>query len=168
MTKTICGYSFAPPWTTLNTAFLSDGAISNWRAKSAQILLLDWMMPGINGIEVAKALHQDPATTHIPIIMLTAKSQETDKAQGARPRRLYLSSQAVQPLELRRKVRKSLGKRYEQSDDHAPYAFWMPSAPYIRSSRPAIVNRMGGQSMATVPATGNGRLVRRVSIQRSS
>lgn len=47
------------------------------------LVLLDWMMPEISGIEVARTLRQDPSTSHIPIIMLTARGQEVDKAQGA-------------------------------------------------------------------------------------
>jgi two-component system, OmpR family, phosphate regulon response regulator PhoB len=73
------------------------------------LLLLDWMMPGINGIEVAKALRQDPATMHIPIIMLTAKSQETDKAQGHGVGVCTYLVKPFSPLELRRKVQEVLG-----------------------------------------------------------
>jgi two-component system, OmpR family, phosphate regulon response regulator PhoB len=73
------------------------------------LLLLDWMMPGINGIEVAKALRQDPATMHIPIIMLTAKSQETDKAQGHGVGVFIYLVKPFSPLELRRKVQEVLG-----------------------------------------------------------
>ena len=72
------------------------------------LLLLDWMMPGINGIEVAKALRQNPATMHIPIIMLTAKSQETDKAQGHAVGVCIYLVKPFSPLELRRKVQEVL------------------------------------------------------------
>jgi len=46
------------------------------------LILLDLMLPGIDGLEVCKALKEEKRTTLIPIIMLTAKSQESDKVIG--------------------------------------------------------------------------------------
>lgn len=46
------------------------------------LILLDLMLPGIDGLEVCKTLKKDPKTASIPIIMLTAKSQESDKVVG--------------------------------------------------------------------------------------
>ncbi|RTE65379.1 phosphate regulon transcriptional regulatory protein PhoB [Amphritea opalescens] len=46
------------------------------------MVLLDWMMPGISGIEFARRLRKDEMTSDIPIIMLTAKTDEDNKIQG--------------------------------------------------------------------------------------
>ncbi len=46
------------------------------------IVLLDVMMPGINGFEVCKRLKSDPKTQHIPVIMVTALDQPSDKVYG--------------------------------------------------------------------------------------
>ncbi|MDD5505363.1 MAG: response regulator [Candidatus Omnitrophica bacterium] len=46
------------------------------------LILLDLMLPGIDGLEVCKALKRESKTSSIPIIMLTAKSQESDKVVG--------------------------------------------------------------------------------------
>lgn len=46
------------------------------------LVILDLMLPGMNGLEVCKELKKEPKTAHIPIIMLTAKSQESDKIVG--------------------------------------------------------------------------------------
>jgi len=46
------------------------------------ILLLDWMMPGMSGPELTRRLRKDPLTADIPIIMLTAKATEDDKVTG--------------------------------------------------------------------------------------
>jgi DNA-binding response OmpR family regulator len=55
-------------------------------ARVAEVLpdavLLDWMMPGIDGFEVCRRLKADPATSHIPVIFLSAKSQESEIARG--------------------------------------------------------------------------------------
>ena len=46
------------------------------------LILLDLMLPGMDGLEVCKALKKESKTSSIPIIMLTAKSQESDKVVG--------------------------------------------------------------------------------------
>ena len=46
------------------------------------LILLDWMLPGQAGIEISKKLRSMPETKNIPIIMLTAKSEESDKIMG--------------------------------------------------------------------------------------
>ncbi len=46
------------------------------------LILLDWMMPGTSGIELAKRLRSDPTTKDLPIVMLTAKADEDNKIQG--------------------------------------------------------------------------------------
>ncbi len=46
------------------------------------LILLDLMLPGIDGLEVCKSLKKETKTASIPIIMLTAKSQESDKVVG--------------------------------------------------------------------------------------
>ena len=46
------------------------------------LVLLDWMMPGMSGIELIRRLKRDKATADIPVIMLTAKTDEDNKVQG--------------------------------------------------------------------------------------
>ncbi|MEQ1816650.1 MAG: phosphate regulon transcriptional regulator PhoB [Nitrosomonas sp.] len=46
------------------------------------LILLDWMLPGMNGIEFARILRRSERTRLVPIIMLTARTQETDKVAG--------------------------------------------------------------------------------------
>lgn len=50
--------------------------------KKPDILLLDWMMPGMSGPELTRRVRKDPLTADIPIIMLTAKVSEDDKVSG--------------------------------------------------------------------------------------
>lgn len=49
---------------------------------SPVLILLDWMLPGANGIQIAKTLKQQDYTKDIPIIMLTARGEEEDKIRG--------------------------------------------------------------------------------------
>jgi two-component system phosphate regulon response regulator PhoB len=46
------------------------------------LVLLDWMMPRLTGLEVCRALRDDPATAQVPVILLTAKAQEADIQRG--------------------------------------------------------------------------------------
>lgn len=49
---------------------------------SPDLILLDWMLPGINGVEWARRLKKDASYREIPIIMLTARGEEEDKVRG--------------------------------------------------------------------------------------
>ena len=46
------------------------------------LVLVDWMMPRMTGIEVCQALRDDPVTARIPVILLTAKAQEAEVERG--------------------------------------------------------------------------------------
>lgn len=62
----------------------SDGvsALRLARAERPNLLVLDLMLPGLDGLDVARALRQDAATRALPIIMLTARVEETDRLIG--------------------------------------------------------------------------------------
>lgn len=52
------------------------------KAELPSVVILDLMMPEMSGMEVCRALRRNPATSRIPILMLTAKSTEVDKVAG--------------------------------------------------------------------------------------
>lgn len=57
-------------------------ALQKATTEAPDLVLLDVMMPGMDGYEVARRLRADPRTAHLPIIMLTARGQVTDKVAG--------------------------------------------------------------------------------------
>ena len=57
-------------------------ALSRISDRKPDIILMDWMMPGVSGIELTRRLRKEPVTSDIPIIMLTAKVTEDDKVAG--------------------------------------------------------------------------------------
>lgn len=63
---------------------ISDGqrALERIRRQPPDLLVLDLMLPGIDGLELCRILRSEPATKRLPIIMLTAKAEETDKIVG--------------------------------------------------------------------------------------
>ncbi len=52
------------------------------KAKLPNLVVLDLMLPGIDGLEICKLIKADPKTQHIPIVMLTAKGEESDVVTG--------------------------------------------------------------------------------------
>jgi two-component system phosphate regulon response regulator PhoB len=64
------------------TASSGDAALEVASRELPNLILLDLMLPGMSGTEVARKLKAEPRTAHLPIIMLTAKSEETDVVVG--------------------------------------------------------------------------------------
>ena len=54
------------------------------KSSSPDCILMDVVMPGMNGFQATRKLTKDPATASIPVIMITTKDQETDKIWGMR------------------------------------------------------------------------------------
>jgi two-component system, OmpR family, phosphate regulon response regulator PhoB len=50
--------------------------------RTPDLVILDWMIEGISGIEVCRRLRRRPNTAHVPIIMLTARGEESDRIRG--------------------------------------------------------------------------------------
>ena len=50
--------------------------------ETPDIVILDWMLPKVSGIEVCRRLRQSPKTRNLPIIMLTARGEESDRIRG--------------------------------------------------------------------------------------
>ena len=59
-----------------------DAGLEAVRRDSPDLILLDLMLPGIDGLEVTRLLKRDPATAHLPIVMLTARGEEVDRIVG--------------------------------------------------------------------------------------
>ena len=88
----------------------SDGieGLAKARAENPDILLLDVMMPRMDGIAVAQALRADPETADLPIIMLTAKAQAADIQAGRDVGVDMYVTKPFDPLELIETVRSLL------------------------------------------------------------
>jgi DNA-binding response OmpR family regulator len=57
-------------------------ALASARSAAPDAIVLDLMLPGLDGLDVCRALRADPATAGIPIIMLTARAEEADRVAG--------------------------------------------------------------------------------------
>jgi DNA-binding response OmpR family regulator len=88
----------------------ADGAQALKKARSAppNLIVLDLMLPEIDGLEVCKMLRRDPATVGIPIIMLTAKAAELDRIVGLELGAEDYITKPFSPRELVLRVKKVL------------------------------------------------------------
>ena len=82
------------------------------------LVLLDWMLPGLSGIEFARRLRSDKRTKTIPIIMLTARAEEQDKLTGLDMGADDYITKPFSPRELAARVKAVLRRRApEMTDD---------------------------------------------------
>lgn len=66
------------------TSDSGEDAIVKARSQKPDLILMDVVMPGLNGFQATRKISRDPDTKDIPVIMCTSKSQETDKIWGMR------------------------------------------------------------------------------------
>jgi two-component system, OmpR family, phosphate regulon response regulator PhoB len=59
-----------------------DEALLLAEERTPDLVILDWMIEGVSGIEVCRRLRRRPETAHVPIIMLTARGEESDRIRG--------------------------------------------------------------------------------------
>ena len=78
------------------------------------LILLDWMLPGASGIDVAKRLRSDKRTKAIPIIMLSARSEEEDKLLGLETGADDYITKPFSPRELNARIKAVLRRRAPQ------------------------------------------------------
>ena len=81
------------------------------------LILLDWMLPGMNGLEFARKLKSDSLTKSIPIIMLTARGDEYDKVRGLEVGADDYVTKPFSPRELNARIKAVLRRRSPQMTD---------------------------------------------------
>ena len=92
------------------TADCGERGIEVAMAELPDLILMDVVMPGLNGFQATRRLTRDPGTKHIPIIIVTNKDQETDKVWGRRQgASAYLSKPVPEDL-LMETIRQALEK----------------------------------------------------------
>ena len=67
---------------TVDCAARGDEAELKLRETMPDLVVLDWMLPGISGIEICRRLRAGPATSKLPIVMLTARGEESERIRG--------------------------------------------------------------------------------------
>ena len=90
--------------------FATDGlkALAAVRAERPDLVVLDLMLPELDGLEVCKLMRRDPATAGIPVLMLTAKAAEMDRVVGLELGADDYVTKPYSPRELVLRIRKLL------------------------------------------------------------
>jgi len=93
------------------TVVASDGkeAIDIATAEHPDIILMDVVMPGMNGFQATRQLSKNPETAEIPVVMVTTKDQETDRVWGLRQGAVEYLMKPVGAEELVAAVRATIG-----------------------------------------------------------
>jgi two-component system, OmpR family, phosphate regulon response regulator PhoB len=75
-------YNFEAAGYAVETIMHGDEAEARLKEFVPDLLILDWMLPGLSGIELCRRLRQKPKTQKLPLIMLTARNEEPDRVRG--------------------------------------------------------------------------------------
>jgi len=97
----------------------AEQALDLIRETLPDLLLIDWMLPGVSGIELARRVRGDRRTRAVPIIMLTARSEEQDKLAGLETGADDYVTKPFSPRELNARIKAVLRRRAPQSTDDA-------------------------------------------------
>lgn len=81
------------------------------------LVLLDWMLPGMSGVEMARRLRADDRTREVPVIMLTARWEEQDKIAGLENGADDYITKPFNPRELQARIKAVLRRRSPQMTD---------------------------------------------------
>ncbi len=81
------------------------------------LVLLDWMLPDVSGLEFARKLRQEARTQSIPIIMLTARTQENDKISGLEAGADDYITKPFSPRELQARIKAVLRRRLPEMSE---------------------------------------------------
>ena len=87
-----------------------DGAAGVEAAKRElpDLILMDVVMPNLNGFQATRAIAKDPTTRHIPVILVTTKDQETDRVWGMRQGAKAYITKPIDEAELTRTINEYL------------------------------------------------------------
>lgn len=66
------------------TAPDGESGVRSTKENMPDLVLMDIVMPGLNGFQATRAITHDPETQHIPVVLISTKDQETDKVWGSR------------------------------------------------------------------------------------
>ena len=98
-------------------ALSGEDALKKARSEAFDLIVLDLMLPGIDGLEVTKILKANEKTRHIPIVMLTAKGEEADIVTGLELGADDYITKPFSPRVLIARVRTALRRKTAKADD---------------------------------------------------
>lgn len=95
---------------TVLTASGGEEGVSLAKKEVPDLILMDVVMPGMNGFQATRQISKNPATSQIPIIIVTTKDQETDKLWGKRQGAASYLTKPIDEKALLRAINEVLAK----------------------------------------------------------
>jgi phosphate regulon transcriptional regulator PhoB len=111
----LVSYNLKKAGFAVSSAADGEEALTIIRASRFDLIVLDLMLPGIHGMELCRILRNNPKTAHIPIIMLTARGEETDKIHGLETGADDYMTKPFSPKELIARVKAVLRRSGERA-----------------------------------------------------
>ncbi|MGH2582176.1 MAG: response regulator [Anaerolineales bacterium] len=130
---------------TITAANSGEEALQKVSQEKPDLILLDIMMPRMDGYEVTRRLRANPSTASIPIILFTAKSQVEDKVTGLEVGADDYLTKPTHPAELVARVRSMLKRPISGAPTPAPI-----EEPALQASVVGIIGSKGGQGTSTL------------------
>jgi phosphate regulon transcriptional regulator PhoB len=121
----LVAYNLTKAGYKVERAYDGPSALRLAAGRAPQLIILDLMLPGMDGLEVCRKLRSEPKSRTLPILMLTAKGEETDKVVGLEMGADDYLTKPFSPRELVARVRALLrrGQSQEASESSSRYQF---------------------------------------------
>jgi len=110
--------SLIPEKFDIKKAYSGLDALDSVYRDTPDIIILDLMMPGINGYEICQKIKQNAITQHIPIIILSAKGEIEDKLKGLQIGADDYMTKPFDPMELEARVERVIRRNVQDVDTH--------------------------------------------------
>ena len=110
-------FTLSPKGYNIKRAMDATTALKIVRDALPDLMILDWMLPGESGVQLARTLRSDPRTKGMPIIMLTARAEEADKISGLDAGADDYMTKPFSPRELVARVNALLRRRAPEHAD---------------------------------------------------
>ena len=98
----------------VEVATTAEDALKSINAVLPEVVLIDWMLPGMSGLQLARRLRDDQRTAGLPLIMLTARGGESDRVAGLESGADDYIAKPFSPRELVARIRAVLRRRSTQ------------------------------------------------------
>ncbi len=137
--------SLIPDKFNIHKAYSGLDALEKVYSETPDLIILDLMMPGINGYEICKKLKENALTRHIPIIILSAKGEIDDKLRGLQIGADDYMTKPFDPMEIEARVESVVRRSGKDIDTHP-----LTKLPGKQGIRESLERWMGGEETFSV------------------
>ncbi|VAW80136.1 Phosphate regulon transcriptional regulatory protein PhoB (SphR) [hydrothermal vent metagenome] len=117
--REMLGFSLTKAGFRFEEAVDAEQALLAIAASPPDLVLLDWMLPGMSGVDLARRLRREELTAALPIIMLTARSEENDRVRGLETGADDYVSKPFSPRELIARIHAVLRRTQPETEEEA-------------------------------------------------